>query len=64
MEALPTLSADLIAELDKAYPLVNPGEAESLIEIQRRAGKRELIELLLYLLKREKEEDIHNPRGS
>lgn len=64
MEALPTFSADLIAELDKAYPLKNPGATESLIEIQRRAGKRELVEYLLFLLNREKEDDIHNPRGS
>lgn len=46
---LPATVDDLIDELDRLVPEVIPSADESLIEIQRRAGKRELVVQLKFL---------------
>lgn len=52
IDKLPTYAADLIAELDEAFPPRCIGAAESPESAHRYAGKRELVEFLLRLKER------------
>ena len=56
MEDLPYTSEELIKELDREYPLCNPSVTASIETIQRRAGRRDVVDKLLVLLARQKEE--------
>ena len=53
MNTIPPLSVDLIAELDKLYPLRNPRVGEDIRAIERRAGERDVVERLLALQARD-----------
>ena len=50
-DSLPLYAADLIHELDQRYPLANPDPDDSLATIQRRAGRRDVVEFLLHRLR-------------
>lgn len=50
-DSLPLHAVDLIHELDQRYPLFNPDPADSLAILQRRAGRRDVVEFLLYRLR-------------
>lgn len=52
---LPTYSTQLLEILEVAYPLTNPEPDATLAEIQREAGKQELIALLRDLRRRGEE---------
>jgi len=57
IDKLPHLAADLIAELDAAFPPKCIGKDESPADAHRYAGKRELVEFLIQL----KEKADRNP---
>lgn len=49
LTALPALSVDLLDILERSFPLQNPDVNATLAEIQREAGRQELIHLLRLL---------------
>lgn len=49
LEKLPPLSAQLVEELDKAYPARCIERDQSEIDAHRYAAKRELVEFLMHL---------------
>lgn len=53
LKTLPASSNELVQELDIRYPATCIGEEETLRQADRRAGKRELIDWLLELQKKE-----------
>lgn len=55
MKTIPTYSVDLIRELDKDYPLFNPKPNATIESIQRMAGRRDVVEYLLSVLKEDDE---------
>lgn len=63
MDSLPTYSTDLVMSLDVMYPLSNPRGTDDLASIQRKAGQRDVVEHLLILLNRDKEDDLRNHIG-
>lgn len=50
-DTIPPNSTDLIHELDERFPLHNPRPTDSLAEIQRAAGRRDVVEFLLSRLR-------------
>jgi len=58
MEELPYTAEDLIKVLDKEYPLSNPPVTATIETIQRKAGQRDVVDKLLVLLARQKEEAL------
>ena len=55
IESLPVLSADLVERLDKAFPAKCIGPSQTPEQAHRYAGKRELVDFLLYLLEEAEE---------
>lgn len=60
MDTLPIYSEDLVNHLNDKYKLTNPLGTDDLITIHRRAGQRDVVEYLLILLNRQKEEALTN----
>lgn len=58
IDKLPALSTELVKQLDTAFPPECIKPTESLEMAHRRAGKRELIDFLLTLVKRGEQSDI------
>lgn len=58
MEKLPTLSVDLVAELDRLYPERCPDPNQSNREIWMEVGARNLVRYLLEKVRQSAEENI------
>lgn len=58
---IPTLSSDLIEELNKQFPLTNPHPGEDIRSIMYRAGQRSVVEHLLLRLERSGENILNTP---
>lgn len=60
---IPPLSADLVAELDRAFPERCPDPKDTEREVWMRAGERRLVRLLLNSLSKQKELDLNVPHA-
>lgn len=58
LKQIPTLSVDLIEALDKTFPAKCIKKGESLEDAHRYAGKRDLIETLLFKLHKQSTLDL------
>jgi hypothetical protein len=55
-QIVPLYSEDLIKRLDRLYPKVNPKPSDTMEQIMFHSGKRSVVDNLLYLLDKQKED--------
>lgn len=57
MHKLPSYSVDLVKELDRLYPPIRPSDAISDRELWGKVYQRRLVDFLISLLPKDKEQD-------